>query len=112
MIDDSTKAKGRISNYILNNLSEDKNIIIRHHSPIKEFLDIANSLQHLNLYSYKELNNEINAKTTFIVGDFGLHFRFFCFEFDKIRVIGNGISGEGQEEVLILNHNRVFKHIL
>jgi hypothetical protein len=111
-IDDSTKIYGRISNDILLNLSEKNNIIIQHHSPIKEFLEIANSLQHLNLHSYTELNNEIDTKTTFIMGDFGIHYRFFCFEYDKVRFIGSGISGKGNEEILILDQNKLFRHNL
>jgi hypothetical protein len=110
-LDDSTKIKGRIANNLILNLKEDKNIIIRHHSPIKEFFDIANSVQPLELHSIKELNSELDTKTTFIVGDFGIHNKYFCYEFDKIKVIGSGISGNGKEEALILNKNKLYRHI-
>ena len=47
-----------------------------------------------------------------IIGDFGIHNKFFCYEYNNIKIIGSGLSGKGNEEILIFNYDKLYRYML
>ena len=89
-------------------------VIIQHHSPVSNFKDISNSLQHLDIPKIDDLKANLQTKITFILGDFGIYYGFFCFRDDNLRIIGSGLGGSGRKfnEILIFHNDEFFRYIL
>lgn len=53
----------------------------------------------------------LNTKLTYILGDFGIHYGFFCFQEDNLRIIGSGL-GTQFHEILIFHNDEFFRFML
>ena len=53
----------------------------------------------------------LNTKLTYILGDFGIHYDFFCFQEDNLRIIGSGL-GTQFHEILIFHNDEFFRFML
>ena len=92
-----------------------KNIIIRHHIPVKDLLFLANSKDGFrkNLPSLNNLEKMIKENTLIIAGDSGAfkHLpRIFCTEKNNLKIIFNGIGDIEGDKIIIINEDDIYSY--
>jgi len=101
---------------LLSNLKY-KNVVLRHHIPIKELSSLANQAAHEKLETFNELINKIdNQKSvTWIIGDSGGRKylpRLICLKKNNHKFILNGIGEIKGDQIIILSGNYLYSFIL
>ena len=91
----------------------EKNIIIRHHIPVKDLLFLANSKDGYkkNLPSLNNFEKLIKENTLIIAGDSGAfkHLpRIFCAEKNNVKIIVNGIGNIKGDKIIIINEDNIY----
>ena len=97
--------------------SKYKNIILRHHIPIKELSSLANEAAHLKLETFNELIDKIGDEKNiiWIIGDSGGRPylpRLICLKKKNQKFILNGIGEIKGDKIIILNGNYLYSFIL
>lgn len=97
--------------------SQYKNVVVRHHIPIKELSSLSNEAAHLKLETFNELINKIDNKEniTWIIGDSGGRQylpRLICLKKNNHKFILNGIGEINGDKVIILNGSNLYSFIL
>ena len=92
-----------------------KNIIIRHHIPVKDLLFLANSEDGYknNLPSLRNFEKLIKENTLIITGDGGAHKhlpRIFCAKKNNVKIIVNGIGDIKGDKILIINEDNIYSY--
>jgi hypothetical protein len=120
LIDDSVLTNWKVSQDLVNIINDTNNetiLVARHHIPIKELSDFANSAKHTHtIDTLQSLKKQIPAQqTTWIIGDGGaFHYkpRFKCLKSDNHTFLLNGIGETKGDTILLLVKGTFYRHFI
>jgi hypothetical protein len=120
VIDDSVLTDWKVSQPlidIINGSNSETILVARHHIPIKELSNFANSIKHApTIDTLESLKTKIPVqKTTWVIGDsgaFGYKPRFKCLKSDNHTFLMNGIGEIKGDTILLLWKGTLYRHII
>ncbi len=121
IVEDSTTNNWDINEEVINLSNSINNLkpilILRHHIPSREFVNLANSTdgKRIKLKTLGQLNRKFKKEITIISGDSGAFLnqpRIFCTKKEKINLIINGIGDLYNDTILILSKGKIYKYVL
>lgn len=120
IIEDSTKNNWYLNKDVkefISESTEEANFLVRHHVPVKELLQYANSLEGLKseLPSIVALRTLFDNEFTIISGDSG-HFphlpRLKCLKSGTLRVVLSGVGNASDDIILVIDRGKLYQYRL